>query len=159
MFLGRYPQTLDPKNRLVLPSSFRKPFLSGEETRVLNITIGREGTGPFLEIYPSRVFDAKAKHLVALSAHSLDARRRREKFLSETHECDLDAQWRLLIPARLIQAAGLSREVWVLGVGDTIKLYAPEVLREVDRKDEEDKERLNQVDFMQIPHRETPPGE
>ncbi|MBI5369503.1 MAG: hypothetical protein HZA54_20895 [Planctomycetes bacterium] len=147
LFLGRSPQVLDAKNRLCLPAAFRKPFLSGEESRTVFLTIDREDTGACLEVFPARSFEQKSRHLAALAERTPEGRRRRNKFLSEVCEVEFDGQWRILLPAVWLQAAGLTRDVVVVGIGETFKLYHPETLKARDRKDEEDAGRLNLVDF------------
>lgn len=128
LFLSHFEQALDTKNRLVLPSAFRDPFLRAPEPRSVYLNIVRDAPGAHLELYMEEAFQKKAQKLVENAEFSVEARRLHDKFFWETHKCALDAQWRILLPPRWVQVAGLAgRKVWLVGCGATIKLCNPTV--------------------------------
>ena len=50
---------------------------------------------------------------------------------------ELDAQGRMTIPARFMDAAGFSREVFMLGAGSRVELWDPEEFRRMEERTRE----------------------
>jgi MraZ protein len=116
MFLGEYEHTIDEKNRLTLPARFRDSFPEG-----LIVTRGMDGC---LNAYPRADWDALVtSRLASLDQLSRDDRMLRRYFFSAAVEAKPDAQGRIMLPPKLIEHAGLGREVIVAGVHDHVEVW------------------------------------
>jgi MraZ protein len=52
----------------------------------------------------------------------------RRAFFSRSQQAELDAQGRILIPPALRRFAGLQRDVVIIGSGEYLEIWSPEVL-------------------------------
>jgi MraZ protein len=116
MLLGEYEHTLDDKNRITLPAKFRAAFAAG-----VVVTRGMDGC---LYAYRQEDWDKLVDgRLAGLDPLSKEGRRMQRFFFSGAAEAELDKQGRVMIPAALIEHAGLGRNVVVAGVRDHLELW------------------------------------
>lgn len=116
MLLGEYEHTIDDKNRLTLPAKFRRAFVDG-----VVVTRGMDGC---LYAYTRSDWEALVKgRLGSLDPLSKEGRRLQRFFFSAAAEGELDKQGRVMLPAALIQHAGLGRDVVVAGVYDHLEIW------------------------------------
>ena len=116
MLLGEYEHTLDDKNRITLPAKFRASFAAG-----VVVTRGMDGC---LYVYRLEDWDKLVdSRLAGLDPLSQEGRRMHRFFFSGAAEAELDKQGRVMIPAALIEHAGLGRNVVVAGVRDHLELW------------------------------------
>jgi MraZ protein len=116
MLLGEYEHTLDDKNRITLPAKFRAAFAAG-----VVVTRGMDGC---LYAYRQEDWDKLVdSRLAGLDPLSQEGRRMSRFFFSGAAEAELDKQGRVMIPAALIEHAGLGRNVVVAGVRDHLELW------------------------------------
>jgi MraZ protein len=138
MLLGEHEHALDEKNRLTLPSKLRGAFGEG-----VVVTRGLDGC---LLAWPVDAWSAMAERLQAVDQFSADGRKIRRHFFSGAAQGELDKQGRLVIPATLLEAAGITREVTVAGVSDHLEIWDRaawrEQLHEVEGSAEDVAERL-----------------
>lgn len=139
MLLGAHEHTLDDKNRLTLPAKFRAAFAGG-----VVVTRGMDGC---LYVYRREDWDALVENrLAGLDPLSQEGRRMQRFFFSGASEVDPDRQGRVMIPAALIDHAGLGREVVVAGVRDHLEIWDRanwrRELKEVEGSAEDVAERL-----------------
>ena len=139
MLLGEFEHTVDEKNRLTLPARFRKSFEGGV---VLTRAIDR-----CLSVYPKEEWARRlGGRLGELEGLSRDDRRMQRFFFSSAAEVELDKQGRVMVPAVLMQHAGLGRDVTVAGVYDHLEIWDRaawrEHLKEVEGSAEHVAERL-----------------
>ena len=116
MLLGEHEHTLDDKNRITLPAKFRAAFAAG-----VVVTRGMDGC-----LYAYRLEDWDKlvdSRLAGLDPLSQEGRRMHRFFFSGAAEAELDKQGRVMIPAALIEHAGLGRNVVVAGVRDHLELW------------------------------------
>ena len=111
MFRGNAPARIDDKGRLKVPNGFRS-LLAGTYGRDLFLT---SLTGEYVRVYPMPVWlDLEEKLGKMPSTHPA-----RLRFLDRINyfgdQGALDAQGRVLIPARLRESATMTGEVDVLG--------------------------------------------
>ncbi|MEK7867676.1 MAG: hypothetical protein AAB434_13425 [Planctomycetota bacterium] len=132
MFVGQFVHTLDEKNRLVIPARFR-PKLEGKE-RGVYLTVRSTADGKCLTIHSPDGWEAEAKRVADLAREREDAERYMWKFGWDADCVQLDGQWRLVVPQRLIEAAGLGREVMVAGALTTIQVWDLARWKEVDAR-------------------------
>ena len=101
---GQYAHTIDAKGRLFIPAALRK-----ELGQTFHITVGQDHC---LSVYSDESWAAFMDKLKALSYNEAD--------------CEPDGQGRILIPAKLREYAGLTREVVVIGSFDRAEIWDAE---------------------------------
>lgn len=114
MFLGEYEHTIDGKGRLAIPARFRAQMDGG--------AIISKGMGTCLSIYTLKRWEQRSDELVAGIAGD-ELRDFERRIYPSASEVELDAQGRIVIPARLRQYANLENEVTVAGVRDHFEIW------------------------------------
>ncbi|HEU5349483.1 MAG TPA: division/cell wall cluster transcriptional repressor MraZ [Ktedonobacterales bacterium] len=118
VFLGEFQHSVDTKGRLAIPARFRSKIERG--------AVLTRGVETCLYVYPLETWEQKAREL---DAAILDPRQRRmveRRFFGMAFECELDAQGRIVVPARYRQYAGLNGEAAVVGARDRFEIWSPE---------------------------------
>lgn len=133
-FTGLISARTDSKGRVFFPSVFRKQLPAGDMSFVLK----RDIYEPCLVVYPQEIWDAEVDALT----RRLNRWNRREamvlrRFLSEVETFVLDANGRMLLPRRLMEAAGIDKEVLFAGVGDRIEIWSKTRCPEAFMSDED----------------------
>ena len=117
LLTGTYSRSLDEKNRLVFPKRIRD-LLNKPET--LFITPGPDQC---LWLFSQAEMERLAERLDQSPATDAEVRVFRRFFFGQTEEVGVDRTGRVLVPDRLIQFAGLKREVVLIGVRDHLELW------------------------------------
>ena len=128
MFMGEYGHSLDPKGRLISPSKFGESL--GERfviTRSLD---------PCLCIYDMEDWEKFVSKLNSIPYNVKKQRQLVRFFLSGANEAEPDRQGRVLIPSNLREAAGIDREVVLVGVGSRIEIWSRDKWEENMSSDE-----------------------
>src|SRR4029077_5553750 len=99
MFLGEYLHTFDPKNRISLPSKFRKDL-----GRVVIITRGLDHC---LYVYARKAWEGEARRYAASASGGAASRGLARLFLAGSFEAEVDGAGRVLIPEHLKKFAQL----------------------------------------------------
>ncbi len=139
MLLGAHEHTIDDKSRLTLPAKFRQAFSDGVVvTRGLDRCLYAYRREDWARLVESR--------LAALDPLGKEGRKMHRYFFASATEADLDKQGRVMLPAPLIEYAGLGREVVVAGVHDRLEIWGREAWRrelaEIEGSAEDVAERL-----------------
>ncbi len=116
MFQGSSALTLDAKGRMSIPSRYRDGLLADEHGQ---LTITRHPDGCLI-VYPRSHWEITRKQIAALSAN---ARALQRLLLGSAQDVDMDSAGRILIAAELREAAGLQRDVMLLGLGANFELW------------------------------------
>lgn len=111
MFRGNTPARIDDKGRLKLPNAFRS-LLEGKYGHELFLT---SVSGEFVHIYPMPVWLELEQKLGAMPSTNPSKLRFLDRVSYFGQASELDAQGRILIPARLRDTATMTGEVDVLG--------------------------------------------
>lgn len=117
-FLGSYTYTLDDKGRVSLPAPFRRE--AGEQRFVL-----LQVYSPALALYPEAAWREVEERLRGVIRNDPDARMWVLSLMSSAVEVTPDAQGRILVPAKLQEAAKLSGQVLMVGAIDKVELWNP----------------------------------
>ena len=117
LLTGTHPRTLDEKKRITLPKRVREQI---GEVAQLFVTPGPDQT---LWIYTNAELERLSAKLDETPATDTEARVFRRLFFAQMEEVDVDKAGRILVPDRLVQFAGLQREVVLLGVRDHLELW------------------------------------
>lgn len=115
MFIGEYEHSLDEKNRISLPKSFRSSL--GKKV------VMTRGLDNCLFVYSRGAWEKVASRLQELSFAQADTRGFNRFMLSGAAEVDVDAAGRVLIPEHQKQFAGLKKNVVFAGVSDRVEIW------------------------------------
>jgi MraZ protein len=130
-FLGSYLYQLDEKGRVALPAAFRRE--AADQRFVL-----LQPYPPALALYPEGEWLQVEERVRDLLKHQPEARMWVLRMMSSAVECAPDSQGRILIPARLKEAAQLENQVQLVGAIDKIEMWNPNLF-EAATTDEADK--------------------
>ena len=135
MFVGQYQFTLDTKKRLVVPAKFRAFFPPEEKERGVFATAQSveydDIHSNHLVLYTPADWHKHADWIAKSALQSEEAKWYLRKISSDTEFCKIDAQWRVVIPLRLINAAELKRDIMITGAVDRIEVWDLAKWREV----------------------------
>ena len=115
MFYGEFQHTVDPKGRVILPSTFREEL--GEKF------ILTKGLDDCLFVYSKTEWSNLEAKLKTLPLSNKDARAFVRFFFSGATECEVDKQGRILIPQNLRSYAGLEKDIYVIGVSTRVEVW------------------------------------
>ena len=134
-FLGNIEAKTDTKGRAFLPAVFRKVLqASGEENLVLRKDIFQK----CLVLYPESVWNERLDMLKnQLRLWKQTHQQMFRQFVSEAEVVNLDGNGRFLISKRLQKVAEIEQDIQLIGMDDTIEIWAPQNL-ELTLKSEED---------------------
>ena len=116
VFQGPAALTLDGKGRIAMPSRHRE-VLSAMGVQQLTVTKHPEGA---LLIFPRPAWETFREKVAALPMSASGWKR---IFLGNAMDVEIDASSRVLIAPELRAAAGLTREVMLLGMGSHFELW------------------------------------
>jgi MraZ protein len=115
-FLGQYEHTLDAKNRLTIPAKFRAQLSEG-------VVLAKEQEA-CIAIRPATAWNRFTEEMRSLgSLWDQDYRDFQRRYTAGAFDAQLDAAGRIMLPQALIEKAGLSREVVLVGNLDTIEVW------------------------------------
>lgn len=115
MFLGEYLHTFDTKNRISLPSKFRKAL-----GRVVVVTRGLDHC---LYIFSRKSWELEAKKFAGDVNGDAAHRGLARLFLAGSFEADVDQSGRILVPENLKAFAGISEKAVVAGVAERVEIW------------------------------------
>lgn len=116
VFQGASSLSLDSKGRLSVPTRHRDVLNANTEGQ---LTITRHPHG-CLMLFPRPEWEKFRDRIANLS---MDAQWWKRMFLGNAVDVDMDGTGRVLISPELRQAAGLSRDVLLLGMGKHFELW------------------------------------
>ena len=129
MFLtGEYHHTFDDKFRLTVPSRFREEFAEG-------IYVVR-GFDRNLMVLTAPAFENLYKHLMSMNILDPLSRNLRRYIMGKGSQVELDKSGRILIPQDLRTWAGLETNVIIVGQGNYLEVWKPELLELEDSQNE-----------------------
>ena len=129
MFLiGEFHHTFDDKFRLTIPSRFREEYADG-------IFVVR-GFDQNLMMLTAPAFEALYKHVMDMNILDSKARQLRRYIFGKGSQAELDKSGRILIPEDLRTWAGLETNVTIVGQGNYLEVWNPELLDAEDDQNE-----------------------
>ena len=137
-FAGAYTHSLDDKGRLALPSNLREELGRSERPDSL-MALSYDA---FLTLYP---YEHWRRLMAEIKTSIPDTTRRNDAlraFSTQVRPLSLDKAGRVLIVPEQRAAAGLSREVRVLGVGSKIEIWDA---AGYERKESQDRAVLDEI--------------
>lgn len=136
MLIGEYLHTVDDKNRVSLPSKFRK-----EIGKTVVITRGLDNC---LFLYPVSEWQRIAEQLSNLGIAKSDQRGINRFMLAGAVEMTVDSIGRILIPEYLKQFAGLGTEIVFAGVHNRIEIWNHKKWESYKKAIEKEAEKLSE---------------
>jgi MraZ protein len=115
MFLGEYLHTFDSKNRISVPSKFRKDL-----GRVVVVTRGLDHC---LYVYSRKAWEKEARGYAASASGSAAERGLARLFLAGSFEAEVDRSGRVLIPENLKSFASIKERAVIAGVADRVEIW------------------------------------
>ena len=112
---GQFSHSIDAKGRLFIPASLRK-----ELGQTFHVTVGQDHC---LSVYSDESWAAFMARLKELSYNEVKKLR---ALFAYAADCEPDSQGRILIPAKLREYAGLTKEVVVVGSFDRAEIWSAE---------------------------------
>ena len=122
-FSSEYECKLDAKGRLVLPAKIKSnlPEASGNEIVI------RRGFEPCLVLYPLLEFRKIYSKIAGLNEFNEEYRKIQRNFFRGNTQVELDNMGRFLIPKSMIRFAKLEKEVIVVGMGNRVEIWNPDL--------------------------------
>jgi len=115
MFLGEYLHTFDSKNRISLPSKFRKGL-----GRVVVVTRGLDHC---LYVYSRKECEKEAKNYATGASGNAARRGLARLFLAGSFEAEVDRTGRVLVPESLKTFASLREKAVIAGVAERVEIW------------------------------------
>ena len=116
MFMGKYQNSIDGKNRMIVPSKYRD-----ELSYKCVLT---KGIDKCLYIYPMAEWEHFMTKLAKLPSSDSNARAFVRHFYANAVECEIDRQGRMTIPQELREYANIDKELVTVGILDKIEIWS-----------------------------------
>ncbi|MFK7757777.1 MAG: division/cell wall cluster transcriptional repressor MraZ [Flavobacteriales bacterium] len=136
--LGEYDCKVDSKGRLMFPAKLRKQL---EPVLSHGLVINRDIFAKCLVLYPKPEWDKVNEEMSRLSRYNRAHQQFQRRFMNGATSLELDSAGRMLIPASLLEYAGIhpktTKEVKVNGIGQKIEMWSKnafeaEILNQAD---------------------------
>ena len=116
--LGQHRYQLDAKGRIALPAKFRDAFAEG-----VFVTLGEDGC---IYAFPRQEWERRRDDARSRPLSGRVARDYARMFFGNADVLSLDKQGRLIVPQKLRQQVGLTRDAVVVGVSDRLEIWSGE---------------------------------
>jgi MraZ protein len=129
-FLGDYSCKVDVKGRIILPMTFKKQMSSAATDRF----VVRKGIfDKCLVLYSMDEWNKELEKIRSrLNPYNKEHNEFMRIFFKGAAELELDSSNRLLIPKRMLELAGIEKDVVLLGKDRCIEIWAEEVYAQID---------------------------
>lgn len=136
MFIGEYKYNLDDKNRLAIPSKFRKFFTEG--------AVITKGLDNCLFIYTAKEWQKLVDKLANLPISQAKSRAFSRLMLAGAMDVALDKQGRIILPDYLKQFAALSKQVVLAGLYNRLELWDEKTWSKYQRVSEKESNQISE---------------
>jgi MraZ protein len=123
VFVGEFAHAIDEKNRLVIPAKFRAFISDAEDKKGFFVVVSPVQRDRCLRLYTMSGWKPVANKLREDADKVKDPARYLRSFTSRGEFVPLDAQHRLVLPAKLMGYAGLKKDVFMIGNVDWIEVW------------------------------------
>lgn len=133
-FLGEYECKLDAKGRVMLPAGLKKQVQpAAQEKFVIN-----RGFEKCLVLYPMNEWEQISKDVNKLNMYVQENREFVRRFYNGATELELDATGRLLLPKRLLEYAGVDKDVVFFAYANRIEIWSKDAYDKLMNEDSTD---------------------
>ncbi|MBO3700174.1 division/cell wall cluster transcriptional repressor MraZ [Roseivirga sp. E12] len=125
-FTGEYDCKLDAKGRLALPAKVKAalPDVANQEL------VLRRGFEACLILYPMIEYKKIINRVRSLSEFNEEYRKFQRSFFRGNAEVELDSAGRINIQKRMLEYADLTKEVVLVGLGNRVEIWNPDLYEE-----------------------------
>ncbi len=116
MFVGQYEHTLDGKGRVVLPAKFRSQLATD-----VYLTVERKGC---LGLWAPEEFEKMGEDLVRKAAEGEIEEKDLDLFFALADTVRPDGQGRILVIDRLREAAGINKDMLIVGRFKHVEIWS-----------------------------------
>jgi MraZ protein len=134
-FSSEYECKLDAKGRMVLPARIKSSMPEDSEGTRIVLTRGFE---PCITIYPIDEWQKIFERVASLDEFNPEYRRFQRNFLRGNTEVELDKNGRFILPRTMARYAKIERDAILVGMGNRIEVWNPEVYDEYLINDQEE---------------------
>ncbi len=137
-FTSEYECRLDAKGRLVLPAKIKANLpasLTDGKEETYEVVL-RRGFEPCLVLYPITEYKKIYARISGLNEFNEEYRKLQRNFFRGNTQVELDNMGRFLIPKSMIKYAQLDKDVMVVGMGNRVEIWNPELYEAYLIKDE-----------------------
>lgn len=122
MFRGTFEHAIDDKGRVSVPARFREILQASGDDRVVITNFVIQGTR-CLDVYPVAAWAQLEQRLRSQPQFNPRIVNFLNYYVSAAHDCVLDRQGRILLPATLREYAGLTRDVVFTSALDKFRIW------------------------------------
>ena len=137
MFMGTSKNSIDEKNRMIVPSKLRAELGAR--------CILTKGLDQCLYIYTTEDWDKQMEKISRLPESDPKVRAFIRHFCANACECEFDKQGRIIIPQELKVYAGIEKELVTMGAMSKIEIWSREVWDAPDNDSKMEKEDFAQA--------------
>jgi MraZ protein len=131
-FIGDYICKIDTKSRVTMPVAFKKQMPEGAEERFV---IKKDIYEKCLILYTIQEWEKQNEALRSeLNPYNKEHNRFLREYFRGTAEVAADANNRILIPARLLEYAGIEKDLVLSGQDRKIEIWAKETYESKEEK-------------------------
>jgi MraZ protein len=120
MFRGANKVTLDTKGRMAMPARYRDTLVERSEGKLV-ATVDR--SDKCLLLYPLPDWEEIERKLMRLPTLNDQVRRLQRLMVGHATDLELDSHGRVLVPPKLREYAGLTRQAMLIGQGSRFELW------------------------------------
>ncbi|MGY3439454.1 MULTISPECIES: division/cell wall cluster transcriptional repressor MraZ [unclassified Marinovum] len=134
-FRGESQHKVDTKGRVSIPASFRRVIEAADanwksgESPELVIVYGDHRRN-YLECYTMEAIEEVDAKIDALPRGSMQRKMLQRMFHGQSYPTNVDETGRLVLPAKLREKIGLSKEAFFIAAGDTFQIWNPATYEE-----------------------------
>lgn len=126
-FIGRYPQVIDAKNRVVLPSKYRDILNKSYKTNKVYLVpdtfrISNEDSFPYIRVLPPQSWHKITDEAFEKNFMSEHTKRLSPIFWDSTSE-SMDKTGRIILNQRLIKFANISKNIVIAGMKNWFQIW------------------------------------
>lgn len=136
MFRGHFEHAIDSQGRVAIPARFRDALARLHDERLV-LTKLRFGARRALDVYPLSAWVQLEQRVKEKNRFDPKIIRFRNFYIVGAHECPIDGQGRILLPARLRAYAGLTKDVLFTGEIDMFRIWDLEAWERAFAEDEQ----------------------
>ncbi len=129
MLIGKSTNSIDSKGRITIPVKWRADLT---DSIIVLIGFGKSDKERYLQAMSLKRFTEITEAVNRLHPTDLTFIRAKRYIFPNAEDCSPDKSGRILLPADLIKYARLGSEVKLLGTGDSVQIWNPDILNEVD---------------------------
>jgi MraZ protein len=129
-FIGDYTCKIDAKGRIILPMAFKKQLPASAQD---HFVVRRDIFERCLVLYSSEDWNSQLERIRgSINPYNREHNLFLRNFFKGTAELTLDSSNRLLIPRRLMDLAGINRDVVLAGQDGRIEIWAADQYEKID---------------------------